>query len=722
VGEGGDVGPEEERAWTAAHAASLTAKLADAAARAAESAEKVAHVGSAVAHELTLPAVCDVVLDETLRTLGAALAAIHLADREQRTLTLLGQRRVPEELAGSLACFSLDSANLVARAARSRKTQTQIVAAAAALDHSAFEQELLARTACQTLIALPLVAHNELVAVLLFGLADKHELAAGEQAALTSCGQVFSFALAHAMQYEEERRLRSLFEAVGHATVAIAAELALRPSLQSIVDEARGIADADYAALGIVVSDDSPFDPWVYSGMSAELAERIGRTPRPVGTLGAVPATDRPVRVADVHQHPAFAGLPANHPEITSFLGVPIRFGGRSVGNLYVANKRRGRGFSAEDQQAIELLAAHAGAVVHQRYLREALDAEHARFKAIVENAPHGVVFVDAATGSLIANPRAVELAGDILRPGADHGGEIAAPDGTPIPRADWPFRRAVRGETVKPQEFLFRHPDGREIPVLISAAPVGSPGARGTVVLFEDISLLKRLQRHREEWGAIITHELRQPITALKASVDMLEFLAPPAGSETFLKVIARARRAMKSLTRFVDDLSDASAIETDRLDLVRQRVELDVLARALVDEQQARNSDRIIALQLGARIPPVEGDLVRIEQVLSNLMTNALKYSPPGTRLDVAVDVVDHEVHVRVTNVGAGIPAEELFRIFERYYRTDGARRGPSAGLGLGLYVAKGIIEAHGGRIWAESRPGETTFEFALPVLKDA
>jgi hypothetical protein len=114
----------------------------------------------------------------------------------------------------------------------------------------------------------------------------------------------------------EERRLRALFEAVGNATTAIASEFELRPVLQSIVDEARAVVDAEYAALGMVTSPDQPFSPWMFSGMTEEQAARIGSCPRPIGTLGAGAMTGRSLRMRDIRQHPAFLGLPDDHPRI----------------------------------------------------------------------------------------------------------------------------------------------------------------------------------------------------------------------------------------------------------------------------------------------------------------------------------------------------------------------------------------------------------------------
>jgi PAS domain S-box-containing protein len=712
---------EDEGQRTAAESASLAARLAEAAARAADLAEKVAHVGTVVAREYTLPAVCAVVLDETIRTLNAQWVVLYLFDQEKRTLRFLGERGIPEDASGSIEQFPLEGASLAARVASTRRVE--IVSGLDQLDPGAVAaRDLLKRLGCETIIGLPLVARDQVVAVLTFALKPRQVFSAGERATLDSCAHVFSFALARAMVYEQERRLHALFEAVGQASVAVVSELELLPSLQNIVNEARVVADAEHAALGFARSADLPFEPFVWSGVSREQATALGRHPRPVGILGAVAWGGSAIRIADVRQHPAFRGLPPHHPQMTSFLGVPVCCEDHGVGVLYLANKRGGV-FSAEDQKAIELLAAHAGAVVHQRYLRDALDTERARLKAIIDSAPHGVVFVEPATGTVIANPRARELAGDIVETGQSPKGEVFRPDHTPVRTEDRPFWRAMRGEIVPPQELLFRHPDGREVPVIVSAAPVRDIASKGMVVLFEDITILKQLQSLRQEWAEVITHELRQPIARLGVSVGLLRELVPNDERELFEKAIASAERAVQSLTRLVDDLTDVSSIESNRLLLSRQRVSIEELVRALVEEQQAKIPDRVLSLAVERCMPPVDVDPVRIEQVLSNLISNAFKYSAPNTPVDIEVRVVEREVRVRVTNRGPGLLPEELSRVFDRHYRTEQARAGTAPGRGLGLYVARGIIEAHGGRTWAESRPGETTtFELALPVAANA
>jgi PAS domain S-box-containing protein len=717
-----------ERPHTDAEAGPRAGKIAVEAAPAAEREETPIRLArtvaqeSAFAHELLLPGILDAVLDQTVLTLGAELAFVYLADEDQRTLELVGQRNLPDDFKESLSHLSFDAPSLAARTASTR--QTQMISSIDEFDPAlSITHELQLGTACETVVALPLLVRDRLLGVLTFALKAPHAFTVAECAALDSCADIFSFGIANAIVYGQERRLHVLFEAVGNATVAIASEFELWPVLQNIVDTARRVASAEYAALGVVVAEDATFGPLVFSGMTKEQEAAIGRYPRPIGTLGLAGLEGRTIRIADVRQHPAFRGLPDEHPTIISFLAVPVHHKGRSVGTLYFANKIGAREFSIEDERAVEIFAAHAGAAVHQGQLRDQLDVERARINTILESAPHGVHFVEAGTEKIIANRRAFEIVGQASVPTlGDYRGQVCTPDGRPLPKDEWPARRVLRGETFTTQEMLLRTPDGREVPLLLSVAPVRRRDGRveGVVVGYEDISILKELQRLREEWASIVTHDLRQPLNVITLYVSMLRRMVQNPDPRMLSKAIDQTLNAVNTLNRMISDLADVSQIETKRLEVARRPIELDVLGREGVERQRVMSPARVINLQVGSSIPKVNADPIRIEQVLGNLLVNALKYSDPETAVEVQVHPVDDEVRVLITNGGAGISSEELPKLFDRFYRSASARAGSARGLGLGLYIAKGLMEAHRGRIWAESRPGQTTFQFALPVMR--
>lgn len=716
--------PEKQSRETAAEAAGRAARLASEAAalavraeNAARFAERIMQVGSAVAHQFGLRPIVDCVLDETFRLLEARFATVHLVVNNK--LKLVGQRALPKDLTDKISELSFDEPVLAARCASSGRLLIVSSIDELGVDLK-IDYHLLSCTDCNSIVALPLLARRRLAGVLTFALTERHEFLEDERGALDNCADIFAIGIANAAIYEKERELRTLFEAVSQAAVAIAGELGLMPSLQSIVDKARQVLNAEYAALGIRVSEDRPFESWVFSGMTQEQADRIGRIPRPIGTLGVV-ASGQKVRIPDVSQHFSFCGLPPHHPPIKSFIATPIQYKGSPVGSFYIANKRGADEFTEEDEQAIELLAAHAGAIVHQSHLRDELDIERRRFKAIVEFAPHGVVFIETSTMKVIANHRAAELMGQPLPIEVPEHvwsqPEIFTPDGKLVPEEDRPLRRAMRGETVPTQELIIRR-SGTDVPVLVSASPVIRVGMiEGVVLVFENISVLKELQQSREEWAAFVAHDLRQPLNVLMLQSQTLPAMAAGGDPAILYKISERMKNAVTRIARMVSDLMDVSQIESNRLTLERRLLDLDSLVREVLERQQTLAPDRRLELDVDDPIPKVYVDPLRIDEVLTNLLTNALKYSDPSTPIKVDIRTVDNKVIVLVTNRGPGISSDELPRLFGRYYRTARARAS-AGGLGIGLHIAKGLIEAHGGRIWAESTPGQTTtFGFALP-----
>lgn len=229
----------------------------------------------------------------------------------------------------------------------------------------------------------------------------------------------------------------------------------------------------------------------------------------------------------------------------------------------------------------------------------------------------------------------------------------------------------------------------------------------------------LRETQRLRDEWIAIIAHDLRAPTSVIVMAAEILPRVLPKDLPRHVTEVLERIGRAGSTLNRMVTDLLDASRIEARRLRLEQSEINLFDLVKNVVDrtpEAAHRCSVQTCTTRPGEPAI-VRADAGRIEQVLGNLLSNAVKYGEPGTEIGVALSCHDSEVEVCVTNRGRGVPAAELDRIFERFRRAPDAQAAVD-GMGVGLYLAKGLVEAHGGRIWVESTPGQlTSFHFTLP-----
>jgi PAS domain S-box-containing protein len=278
-----------------------------------------------------------------------------------------------------------------------------------------------------------------------------------------------------------------------------------------------------------------------------------------------------------------------------------------------------------------------------------------------------------------------------ILRDGQPHETEmeITRPDGT----TRW---IAARGEAV-------RNEHGEIVAVAGTA---------------QDVTELKELQRQRDEWTSVMAHDLRQPIGVITMAASALPEVHAAAMPDKENELVARIASAAKGLARLVDDLLDLSLLEARRLRLDRHWVKPQLLVRETVQRLAHVSNGNHVKVTESQSLDDVCVDQMRIGQVLGNLISNAVKYGEKGSDIVVRIDQHGTEVEIAVENRGPGIPAEEIAQIFKRFARSAKARRSGAPGLGVGLYIAKELVEAHGGRIWVDSTPGQSTiFHVALP-----
>ena len=381
-------------------------------------------------------------------------------------------------------------------------------------------------------------------------------------------------------------------------------------------------------------------------------------------------------------------------------------------------------GYTADITARTRAEAERAAILIRERAARAEAEAERARLETIFQSAGNAIIYVDAATGLLTVNPEAVRLFGRSFSPAAGQAQYVSSiyhSDGTPLTESEMPARLALQGQSISHEELLVAQPSGRRIPVMETAAPVQWPDGTviGAVIVFDDISVFKELERMREEWTSVIAHDLRQPVTAIMGYAGLLVQKIPSSGRTEETKAVNHILTASRNLNVMISDLLDVSRIEARRLRLQRRIVRLDRVIQAAVERAAVITGGHTLRVVVNGELPPVEVDPARIEQVLSNLLSNAAKYGFPDSDIVVTLERSNGEAEVSVTNQGPGISSEEMPRLFSRFYRTKGAQGGGVTGLGLGLYISKGLIEAHGGRIWVESVPDQTTtFSFTVSL----
>ena len=308
--------------------------------------------------------------------------------------------------------------------------------------------------------------------------------------------------------------------------------------------------------------------------------------------------------------------------------------------------------------------------------------------------------------------------------------------DGTPYSKSTSPILQAMRRcESIRMRdEFFWRH-DGSAIPVEYSANPLMENGhISGMVVAFQDVSERRRLEKMKDEFISTVSHELRTPLTSLRASLGLISSGTLDKRPEKQRQMIDMAISNSDRLIRLVNDILDFDSGEKGRLPLHRRSVEsIDILRRA-ADVANDSASHARITLRIDAPSAPVFADEDRVLQVLNELVSNAIKFSQPGTTIRLSAQPATStdpgkstsgpgEVRFTVEDQGSGIAADKLERIFDRFQQGDASDSRALGGTGLGLALCRSIVEQHGGRIWAQSTPGQgSKFFFTLPAASTA
>ncbi|MFO7691600.1 MAG: ATP-binding protein [Vicinamibacterales bacterium] len=372
-----------------------------------------------------------------------------------------------------------------------------------------------------------------------------------------------------------------------------------------------------------------------------------------------------------------------------------------------------------------------------QRRQREVTEArnkaerEHERLKATIETVPVALVIVDAETGRIALRNRAAgaligsEPGDDAARKAYWGAFRVTTRDGAPVDVRAWGAERVLQGQTIVGEELVVHHPDGREIPMLVSAAPLREEDGRstGAVAAFQDITSLYEVDRLKSEFVSIVSHELRTPLTSIKGALQLLidEGMAADPDHSMLLNV---ALSNTERLVRIINDILDISKIEAGKLELnARPLAVADVVKQSIQNvEPIARNALVTLRTEIEADVPDVQADLDRLIQVLVNLLSNALKAAPPRSEVTLAAKQAGGGfVAFSVTDRGAGIAPDKLGLLFQKFQQLDGANTRKARGTGLGLAIVKALVEMQGGQVAVESAVGNgSTFAVTVPAAR--
>lgn len=300
---------------------------------------------------------------------------------------------------------------------------------------------------------------------------------------------------------------------------------------------------------------------------------------------------------------------------------------------------------------------------------------------------------------------------------------DITDEEGRPLSPAVLPGRRAIQGE--QRPELRIRAIDRQSGQVswgVIKSTAIYDAEKKPILVVnvIQDITQFKELERRKDEFIAMASHELKTPITSLKIFIGLLQKLLADAGDEQIMHYLERMDLQLNKLTHLIADLLDVSRIQAGKLSLLVAPFDLNELIHETVETLQNTTSTHSLLVE-GTLDMPLVGDRDRLGQVLINLLTNAIKYSPHADKICLRVSPAADHVLISVQDFGIGIAPEHLPHIFNQFYRAGDQEQKRFPGLGIGLYITREIVQRHSGQIWVESNRGVgTTFHVRLPLTQ--
>ena len=533
---------------------------------------------------------------------------------------------------------------------------------------------------------------------------------------------------------ELEREIEILSErnsTLSAAVLRLGSTLDLATVLQEAADSARALTRARYSLI-VTVDESGEAREFVTSGLTPDEHRELAEWPDGPGLFAYLRDLPGSFRLADLPDWFRARGYSDELVREKTLQGTAMRHRGVQVGNFFLAGKEDAPEFSAADEEMLELFASQAAAAIvnaraHQQERRARADLE-----ALIETTPVGVLVIDAGTGRPVSSNREADRIVAPLRAPDRPGGTLPETvtcrfgDGREIVLDESALAEELqKAGTVRAEEIVLSGPDGRTVSLLINATPINAEDGTvaSVVVTMQDLAPLEELDRLRTDFLNMVSHELRTPLAAIMGSTSTVLHASPaldPIEMHQFFRIIDEQANQMRGLIR---DLLDAGRIDTGTLSVSPVATEV----RALVEQARSAflngGATHSVLVDLPQDLPRVLADGPRIVQVLNNLLSNAARHSPGDSPIRVAAARHGQHVEVSISDEGRGVSAEQLPLLFRKYAGLGDAGPGYS-GTGLGLAICKGLVEAHGGRIRAESGgPGKgTRFTFTIPAAEDA
>jgi PAS domain S-box-containing protein len=613
-----------------------------------------------------------------------------------------------------------------------------------------------------SLLVLPMVTGNELHGLFLLHSEEPHRFTPDESGLGRTISNQTAIAVQNARLYAETRSLsEELEQRVIERTADLAREHQRSEILLRIITELSAsldleqvlnrtllvlneIMDAEQISVLILREGESKLYHLASAGYIPVPLKENRSTPfsPDQGLAGWVISRRQTAFIPNVLEDDRWVQRPETPSEHRSAVGVPLLIGEQALGALLFFHRQPSH-FSPDQLDLVQAAANQVAVAVNNaelyRLIRDQAEdlgkmlreqqIETSRSRAILEAVADGVLVTDAArkitlfnaSAERILNLKRSQVIGKTLEHFIGFFGGAAQPWMDTIRTWSQDPTTYRIGDIYEEQIVL----EDRRV-VSVHLAPVSLRNEfLGTVSIFRDITHQVEVDRLKSEFVATVSHELRTPMTSIKGYVDILLMGAGGNLSEQQIQFLEIVRNNTERLTALVNDLLDISRIETRRITLSLQPINMTELARAATERlsERAKNDHKAMKIQVKAsdNLPLVLGDPERVSQILDNLLENSYYYTADNGRIDLILSRVDDEAQVAIRDSGIGIPVELQPRVFERFYRGEHPFVLATSGTGLGLSIVQQLVEMHGGRIWLESSgvPGEgSTFSFTLPL----
>ncbi len=560
----------------------------------------------------------------------------------------------------------------------------------------------------------PLTVEDRLVGVL--AMFARHTLGEETLAMLASVAHMIATGIARKQADDRQREDVQVSETLHRIGMALASERDLHALVQTVTDAATEVVHAQFGAFFYNVRGDEGESFMLYT-ISGVPREAFADFPMPRNTAIFNPTFvgEGIIRLADVTQDPRFGqsapyfGMPEGHLPVRSYLAAPvISRTGDVLGGLFFGHSEPGV-FTMRAERIIAGIAAQAAVAIDNAALIADARVAEMRFRSLLDNVPDAIFVADATGRYRDVNPAAAALLGytrdELLQ-------KTVMDISVDSPVAAEAYDRMLREGTWRGEHEL-RHKDGTIVPTEAQATAIVSPTGTVYLSVVRDISVRRAAERMQQDFIAMVAHDLKNPLTTLKGNAQLMQ-RRNSFSERGMATIVAQANR----LERLIDDLRDVARLDARVIALARAPVDLAMLVRHRAEEAQTQT--HLHEMRVETPDTPIVGDWDsdRLEQVMDNLLMNAIKYAPNGGEIRVRVEDRGTDAYVSIHDRGIGVPPDVRERLFERFYRAAGGIAADKKGLGLGLYISKALIEAHGGQIGVVSSPGEgSTFFFTLP-----